>query len=79
MIAKALQLRYSELGYNKRKELANAISKTESYLAGYNQQYGKDKSFRKWYSNYKKLEYAPKHLSSHQVFESVQVLAGNHI
>ena len=52
MIAKALQLGYSELGYNKKKELSEAITKTESYLIGYNKPYDSGSSFRRWFSHY---------------------------
>ena len=58
VLTKAIQLRVNTYGYTikQKKELVDAIMKTESYLAGYPKHFGSWNSFVRWYAMYEKEE-----------------------
>jgi hypothetical protein len=56
MIATSIKLGYSTVSTSNKNALANAITKTISYHAGFPQHYGHFSTFRRWYQQYEDSE-----------------------
>jgi len=52
MVAKAIEMGYMNMSHKNRKQLGTAVTKKESYLAGYSTVMGSSRSLYRWFNQY---------------------------